>query len=115
MRAKRASRFRVRVIICQHDTTTSANSDGEIPETEKEVARRWASIEPIRGREREINDQLQADVTHRIVLRYDQLTSAMDHTYWLKVQKSGDRYNVTKAYDPDWRRREIHLDCTQRV
>lgn len=117
MRAKvtRAGEFRTRVIVCRNNSSASANTDGEVPESEEEVCRRWASIWPVRGRERDLNDQMQADVTHTVRLRYDTTTAAITPKYWLKVQGTTERLNVSRAYDPDRRRREIHLECVQRL
>lgn len=111
----RAADYRTRVIVCEQDSTATANDDGEIPETEKEMYLRWARVHPVRGRERDVNDQLQADVTHLVTMRYDTATAAITHENWLKIRKGGDRLNILRAYDPDRRRREIVMECVQRI
>jgi hypothetical protein len=58
---------------------------------------------------------MAADVTHIVSLPYDTTTGAIDPTYWLKVAKTAERLNVSRAYDPQRRRREVELECVQRV
>jgi head-tail adaptor len=111
----RTSGYRTRVIVCRQDSSATAEDDGEIAESEEEVCTRWAHVWPVRGRERDVNDSLVADVTHLVRLRYDEITSDIDHKYWLTCVTTSERLNIVRAYDPDRRRREIELQCVQRV
>lgn len=112
---KHAANFRDRVILCEHDSTASANTDGQIPESEKEITERWAEIVPLRGTERFLANQTQADITYRVRLRHDDVTSTLTPKNWLKIKASGQRLNIVRVYDPDLRQREIEMECKERV
>lgn len=111
----RPNEFRERVTVYEQTEGTSANTDGQIPETEREICRRWAKIVTLRASERFLANQTQGDVSHVVRLRYDSFTKTITCKMWLKIEASGERLNVEASYDPDRRRREIQLDCKQRV
>lgn len=91
----------------------TANSDGQLPETQTEVCRRWAEIHPLRGQERMLADQQQADITCRVRLVYDETVATISERMWLTME-DGTRLNIVAAYDPDMRRQYYVLDCNQR-
>lgn len=64
----RAGRFRHRVAI--KDRVVTRDSYGEEDVAWATVATVWADIQPIRGREYLEMDQAQADLTHRVWLRW---------------------------------------------
>ena len=51
-------------------TGGTADAYGEKPENQVSLGTFWASIEPISGRELWQAQQVQSDVTHRIIMRY---------------------------------------------
>lgn len=68
----------------------------------------WASIEPLSGREYFSTHQVNAEISHRIKLRYKAgITPKMRVKY-------GNRYfNIISAIDIKEAHREIHLMCTE--
>ena len=117
MRIKRprTGQRRTRVIFYEQSSSENANTDGEIPEDETELGSRWAEVTPIRGTERWLALQTQADVTYRVRVPYDSLTSALTPANWLDIKQTGRRLNISRVYDPDLRQRHIELECKERV
>lgn len=111
----RPNEFRERVTLYTQTEGTSANTDGQVPETEREIGRRWAKIIPLRGQERFLANQTQGDVSHVVRLRYDKLTKTLTRKMWLVIEASSERLNIEAVYDPDRRQREIQLECKQRT
>ena len=63
-----AGLLRHRVAI--QEETAARGSTGEVTRTWATIARRWAAVQPVRARELMAANELRADVTHRVVLRY---------------------------------------------
>jgi SPP1 family predicted phage head-tail adaptor len=64
----RSGRMRHRVVI--QTQTESRDTHGGVSRTWADTATRWASIEPLRGREFYSAQQVNANVTHKIGMRY---------------------------------------------
>jgi len=47
------------------------NAGGELIDPPQVIGERWASIEPLTGREVRDADQVRPDVTHKIKMRFD--------------------------------------------
>jgi SPP1 family predicted phage head-tail adaptor len=107
-----AGKYDQRVSVCKNEPTT--NTDGQKVASETVWIQRWASVEPISGRERLIAQQTQADVTYRVRVRYDRQTKTITPTYHLKL-RDGTVLNITRAFDVEMRKTEIEMECTQRV
>ncbi|TGE31326.1 phage head closure protein [Desulfosporosinus sp. Sb-LF] len=68
----------------------------------------WAAIEPLTGREYYAAQQVNAEISHRIKIRYKGGIKPK-----MRV-KYGDRYfNILAVLDITERHREIHLMCTE--
>ena len=69
-------------------------ADGGITKAETNLGQRWASIEPLSGREYMEAAQMGSEVTHRIRLRYfDGLTTKHHLTY------GGRTFNIVSMLD----------------
>lgn len=72
----RAGQLRHRVHI-ERDTATTQGDEGHTTESWTFVAKRWAKIEPLSGRELWDARQLQPQTTHKITMRADSVTTQM--------------------------------------
>lgn len=71
---------------------------------------RWGSVEPLSGRELYAARQVQAEVTHRVRLRYYPAISSH------KRFKVGERtFNITEVMNPDERKRETSCLCVEQA
>lgn len=83
------------------------DSFGQAVETFANIATVWASIEPLSGRESFLAQQVNAEVTHRIRMRYYPLEATMR----LKYQ---DRYfEIKTILDREERKRELEVLCQE--
>lgn len=77
---------------------------GGVVETWADYDWDYASIEPLKGRERFLAQQVQADVTALMRMRYrEDITSA------LRVREGTSIYEIDAVFDPEKRGRELHL------
>lgn len=65
----RAGKLRHRITI-EQPTAGSADVYGERDDSWSEFAERWASVEPLTGREFFAAQQVQSAVTHKVILRH---------------------------------------------
>lgn len=65
--ALRAGKLTKRVEV--QELTETRDAHGGITETWTTIATRWASVEPLSGRERWSAEQVDSDITHRIRMR----------------------------------------------
>jgi len=107
-----AGEYDQRVTIWRNVPTV--NSDGQKVEVATEYIRRKVSVRPLSGKERFLAQQTQADVTHRVRMRRDNQTKAITPKDWLSL-RDGTRLDVTRVFDVDMARRELELECKQRV
>lgn len=106
----RAGRLRKRVTIQQKTTPVTQNTYGEEAPVWETVATVWASVEPLRGREFLEARREGAEVTTRIVMRYQSgIAPEMRATY------DGHTYDVLSVIDPEERHRELQLMCREVV
>ncbi len=69
----------------------------------------WASFEPLGGYEKFMAMQMQAEVTHKVTLRYRPDVGVGDRIRW------GTRlFDIKEALDVDERRRFLRLKCVER-
>lgn len=102
----RAGRLRKRVSIQQ--PVQAVNAYGERIVTWSTVATVWAAVEPLRGREMFDAEQVQAEISHRVILRY---RSGLDSTYRLLL--ASRVLQIQTVIDVDERHRELHLMCRE--
>lgn len=104
----RAGDLRHRVTIQQ----LSALSDGMggVRETWQDVATVWAAVEPMEGRERYEAQQIQAELTHRVRLRY-----RPGITPKMRVVHKGRIFQIEAVINRAERNRELILLCAEEV
>lgn len=73
------------------------------------VARLWASIEPLRGRELFAAQQANAETTVRIRLRYH---AEIDRT--MIVRYGASEFEVLYTINPEFGNKELQLMCKER-
>lgn len=73
------------------------------------VARLWASIEPLRGRELFAAQQANAETTVRIRLRY---RAEIDRT--MIVRHGVNEFEILYTINPDFGNEELQLMCKER-
>ena len=79
---KTVGKLRHRVRVERLDETARDESGAVVP-TWVEVATVWASVDPVGGREALINGQVQANVTHLVLMRLRDDVTAKNRLIWL--------------------------------
>ena len=100
--------LRHRVTIQQ--LSKSQNGMGEEEPGWTNFATRWASIEPISGREYFAAQQINAEVTHRVRMRY---LPGMEST--MRLLYGGRIFNITALINADERNQTLEILCTERA
>ena len=103
-----AGSLRRRVTLCQ--PSPSRNSLGETVPGWAAVFDCWASVEPLSGRELWQAAQVQADVTHRVRIRYH---PGIGPTWIVRYQ--GLQLNILSAINVEERNRQWELLCMEQV
>lgn len=111
--AATAGKLRHRVTITRPPDPVSAARDsfGQLTGDYSTVATVWGSYEPLSGREYWQAQQVQADVTGRVWLRWSSLTAGMDPTWRLTVL--GKTLEVLAVTDEEGRRRMLRVDVKE--
>jgi SPP1 family predicted phage head-tail adaptor len=69
--------------------------------------KRWASVTPLRGRERFEAKQFEAEVDVRFVVRYDSVTAAI--TPKMQISYNSKTYDIQSVFDVDEAHKEIEI------
>lgn len=102
----RSGRLRHRVTI--QSPVVAVNGYGERIVTWSTVAVVWGAVEPLRGREFFEAEQVQAEISHRVVLRYRSgINSTMRLLHLTRV------LHIQQVIDVDERHREMQLMCRE--
>jgi SPP1 family predicted phage head-tail adaptor len=89
---------------------TSRDELGSITETWSELATVWASVRSVSAREYYAARQVNAEVTHRVAIRYRSDVTPLMRLIW------GSRtLEIVSALDKDGRERFLELLCTEVV
>jgi len=83
---------------------------GEVTEAATGAGTRWAKRQSLSSRELFISDQRFADSTWLFTMRYDSLTSTITPEW--NIVDGSETFDIQGAFDPDGRKREIHVACT---
>jgi SPP1 family predicted phage head-tail adaptor len=103
-----AGRLRHRITF--QEATETYNDVGEPVTTWANVKTVWAEVKPIKGQEYWASQQVNAEVTHRVTVRY------MDGLDSLMRIKFGDRYfSIEPPINPDERDIELQMLCKESV
>lgn len=73
-------------------------------------ATQWASIEPLQGTQALIAQQIEAEMTHRVVIRYN-----ANMTADCRVKQNSRIFTIISVRDIDERRRHQELMCKEAV
>ena len=93
--------------------TVSQDAYGEPDQTWSDLATRWALVQPMKGRERFAANQVQADVDHRIVCRYDSTLASLgpgDRASW-----NGHTYDIKSIIWRDHTQKEMEILAEEHV
>lgn len=86
------------------------NELGEVVQSWQDFATVWAAIEPLRGREYFDSQQINAEVTTRIRIRYRPgIKPKMRAVYGTRI------FDIQSVIDIEERHQEIHLMCKEVV
>lgn len=69
----------------------------------------WGAIEPLRGREFFENDRDNAEITARIVIRYDSSWAAIDNTWRIREANNGRTYDIHSVIEPEGTLPQRHM------
>lgn len=89
-------RLRHRVRIERLDESTRDASGAVVPNWVT-LATVWAAIEPVGGRESLVNGQVQADATHRVLLRLREDVTAKERLVWLTGRPANQVLNIERV------------------
>jgi len=101
-------RHRVRIL----DPGATLDSYGQLTGTATARAEKWASVEPLSGRELESARAVSATVTHRVRMWY---TDRINPKSQMLVLNTGKVLQVEAIIQPDMQREELELLCTEKV
>lgn len=88
----------------------STRDDGGLTVTWSTLAKVWARVQPLRGREALAAQQLESSLTHRVTIRYRSDIRAAMRLDW-----NGLKLNIRTVGNPDERRHFTELMCEQGV
>lgn len=88
------------------------DSYGQLTGSASTRAEKWASVEPLSGRELEKARSLSAEVTHRVRMWY---TPKVTPKTQLLVLASGKILQVESVIDPELNNEELELLCKEAV
>ena len=101
---------KLRHMIAIESVIETQDADGSVIETWSTYATAQASIEPISGREYFAAQTTQADVTHRISLRY--FAGIMPK---MRVKYGSRIFDILSAININERNRELQLMCRESI
>jgi SPP1 family predicted phage head-tail adaptor len=100
--------LRHRVSIYDKGTVTRNGVGEEIPAYDLLVATVWGAVEPMSGREFIEANQVQADVTYRLRIRY-----RADVRPEMRVIEGTHTYHIDSVLDQKGERKELYLMCRE--
>ena len=104
----RAGKLRHRVAI--QAATETRNERGGIDETWTTEQTRWASVEPLIGREYMDGKQVNADVSHKVRFRwFSGLTPSKRLLFGTRV------FGIDSVLNPDERNKELVVMCKEKI
>lgn len=107
----RAGKLYHRVTI-QQDAGTTQDAQGHVTPSWSTLATRWASVQPLSGRELWQARQLQPDITHRVILRYD--PSIATFSAKMRIVHDGrNLYPVEPPRNMDERKIQLEVLCRE--
>jgi len=102
----RAGKLRHRVTI--RESTETRGDTGQITLTWSDLRTVWASVEPLRAQELLVAQQTEAQVTHRVRMRY-----WSDVTPQKQLVHDGRTFQIASVLNKDERNNELELICVE--
>lgn len=109
MRRTRASNYRHKILI--QKSAFSRGTTGEVVDEWELFARRWASVEPLSGRELFAAQQFQSATTVRIKIRYDDKMDGADVRDY-RITFNGKIYDIHSILNMFELNQELHFMCS---
>ncbi len=92
--------------------TEALDDFGEAGLTYTELAKAWGSLEAVGARERFESQQVKAEVSHRIIIRYSALAATLSAADRMTL---GSRtFDIVTPMDKDGRMRELEIVALER-
>lgn len=110
----RPGRLRHRVTLQQRVESTR-NTFGEVEPTWLVTAYRHAQVSPLTGKEYIQAQQVQADVTHRIVMRADQDTLALTPKWRIGLDGTSRVFDILSVLNIDERDRMVEVMAMEKL
>lgn len=107
-----AGKFNRRIAVLEK-VEEAQNEYGHFEDNWRVAFRRWAEFQTAGGKEFQQQDQTQAEVSHRLVLRSDRQTRGITPKY--RIQFQSRIFEVTKAVDVNEGLMEVSVDCKEVV
>lgn len=104
---RRPGKLRNRIDI--EEPTQQTNESGETQPTWSIKQTVWASVEPLRGQEAFIAQQVNNEITHKVVMRY---TSGI--TSNMRIDFNGRKLYISSIVDQFERNEYLELTCKER-
>ena len=101
---------KLRHFVTIQEATETANSYGEIERTWATFKKRWANIRPLSGRERWAAQQVQANLSHEVLIRYTK-----DVTPKMRISYNSRTFEIGTVINVDERGAWMRLLCTEEV
>ena len=110
----RSGPLRHRVIIQKKETVRNAYGEETISWSSNVGA--WASVSPLRGSQFFAAQQVQAEVSHKIQMRYQTLSASTAIGPGYSRVKYGDRiFTIHSVVNPDERNIFLELMCSEEI
>lgn len=108
----------MRVGALRHQVTVerpvrAQDAAGAVTTTWTAVATPWAAVEPMRGQERFVAQQVAAEVSHKITLRYESALAGMTPAW--RISFGSRRFDLLAVLDPGERNTVIECLAVERV
>jgi len=108
----RAGRLRQRINV--QKVTETRGAHGSVTRTWNTVASRWASVEPLRGREYMEAAQATSNVTHRVRMRFYSGLNTKSYRFQFTNPPDSERtLNIDSVLNLDERNREHECMCIE--
>jgi len=104
-----AGKLKHRITILKPSDGTTTDGYGQPLDDPVEVARPWAAIEPITGRDYLAAMQENAEVTTRIRIRY---RAGIERSMIVRYGQS--EFEILYIAHPEYAKKELHLMCKER-
>jgi len=96
-------------VVLQAPVTEQDDAGEEVITSWSEVARIWAAVEPLQGRELFAAQAVNSEITHRVRIRYRAGVNARMRVLY----GARELYLKAPPIDPLEKHRELHLMCSE--